>query len=527
VQSITPTTGGAIKKMIGSSSVEVNIPANALGTDNSNVTVTVNQPGVLPPPTPAAFPVEGAAVSISATDSNGSSIASLNNSVDITITYQEDALPAGADESNLQLAFWNPSTQTWDTVAASVDTENNTITASVSHFTDFAPILPTSEGVPDTPTGLTVSKYSGSGSDTKLSLSWTRVDGATGYYIYRDTSSSGSFPLLATISSGSTVSYTDTGLSAGTTYYYRITAVNSNGESAASAAVSAATCASVEHGTVSGSSCAITCDSGYTLSGGSCIQSSGGSSGLFNPGATGDETSEETADNGEENNEEESLVSEIKETVKEIVETVKETINTWQEKIKTIISEAAQIYEANVNVLAEKFGFKRDLAREKLDAGKYVRDLISGYTSLADKHKYALINFVTYGTPTTKFLGEGERAGVLNSYKAAFAKLPTTEDEWSDVIKIANGRWPTERNQQTEANAEAAFRKIYLRAPDRSNPHDDAAVMVIAYGLRPAQRNLDSERTAIKIFRTIYGYWPQSAEAWDIVRAIAYSGATR
>jgi hypothetical protein len=527
VQSITPTTGGAIKKMIGSSSVEVNIPANALGTDSNNVTVTVNQPGVLPPATPAAFPVEGAAVSISAANSSGSSIASLNNSVNITITYQEDALPAGSDENNLQLAFWNPSTQTWDTVAASVDTENNTITASVSHFTDFAPILPTASGVPDTPNNFTVSKYSSSGSDTKLNLSWDRVDGATGYYIYRDTSPSGSFPLLTTISSGSTVSYTDTGLSGGTTYYYKITAKNSNGESAASTAASTATCASVEHGTVSGSSCVITCDSGYTLSGGSCIQSGGGSSGLFNSGITEEGTGEETSDNEEENSEEESFISEIKETVKDVVKTVKKTINTWQEKIKTIISEAAQIYEANINVLVKKFGFKRDLAREKLDAKKYVRNLISDYISLADKHKYALINFVTYGTPTTKFLGEGERAGVLNSYKAAFSKLPATENEWSDVIKIANGRWPSERNEQTEANAKEAFRKIYLRDPDRENPHDDAAVTIIAYGLRPSQRNLDSEKTAIRIFKTIYGYWPQSAEAWDIVRAIAYSGAIR
>jgi len=49
----------------------------------------------------------------------------------------------------------------------------------------------------------------------------------------------------------------------------------------------------------------------------------------------------------------------------------------------------------------------------------------------------------------------------------------------------------------------------------------------MAYGLRPAGRNLDSEKAAIKYFKAIYGYTPSAATAWDVVRAIAYSGSTR
>jgi len=67
----------------------------------------------------------------------------------------------------------------------------------------------------------------------------------------------------------------------------------------------------------------------------------------------------------------------------------------------------------------------------------------------------------------------------------------------------------------------------YLRDPNRTNAHDDAAVTVMAYGLRPAGRNLDSEKAAIKYFKAIYGYTPSAATAWDVVRAIAYSGSTR
>ena len=61
----------------------------------------------------------------------------------------------------------------------------------------------------------------------------------------------------------------------------------------------------------------------------------------------------------------------------------------------------------------------------------------------------------------------------------------------------------------------------------RNNPYDDAAIMLIAYGLRPSSRNLDSEKTAIKFFNAIYGYNPVIANDWNIIRAIAYSGATR
>ena len=134
---------------------------------------------------------------------------------------------------------------------------------------------------------------------------------------------------------------------------------------------------------------------------------------------------------------------------------------------------------------------------------------------------------MAYGTPSTVRLGEGERAGVVNSYKAAFKKLPETGDEWQDVVKIANGRWPGAANGEREAWASKVFKQVYLRDPVRTNPYDDAAVVVVAYGLRPAQRNLDSEKTAILHFEGIFGHQPSDAEDWDTVRAIAYSGATR
>lgn len=139
-----------------------------------------------------------------------------------------------------------------------------------------------------------------------------------------------------------------------------------------------------------------------------------------------------------------------------------------------------------------------------------------------------LKDFIALGTLSTQKLGAGERAGVVSSFTSTFGKAPSTEADWQDVIKIANGRWPTQRSDASEQQAEERFVKIYQRESNRdANVHDDAAVTVMAYGLRPTNRNLTSEAAAIKSFVAIFGHDPVTAEDWDAVRAIAYSGATR
>lgn len=58
----------------------------------------------------------------------------------------------------------------------------------------------------------------------KIKLSWNKVTGASGYKIYRSTSADGKMVLCKTITSGSTLSYTDTGLTNGRRYYYKVIA---------------------------------------------------------------------------------------------------------------------------------------------------------------------------------------------------------------------------------------------------------------------------------------------------------------
>jgi fibronectin type 3 domain-containing protein/sarcosine oxidase gamma subunit len=80
-------------------------------------------------------------------------------------------------------------------------------------------------GGPASPTGLMATA-----GNTQVALSWSASDGATTYNLYRGTSSGGegTSPIVTGIS---TTSYTNTGLTNGTDYYYKVAAVNSYGTS--------------------------------------------------------------------------------------------------------------------------------------------------------------------------------------------------------------------------------------------------------------------------------------------------------
>lgn len=184
-----------------------------------------------------------------------------------------------------------------------------------------------------------------------------------------------------------------------------------------------------------------------------------------------------------------------------------------------------------VEKFAEEKQLTRDTALESLAKEKVVliakEELVAFAAEKKEEVRGAMETFVAYGTAQTKELGAGERAGVVNSFKEAFGKLPETVVDWEDVMKIAVGRFPSQRGDEREREAVATFRKIYRRDPNRVNANDDAAVVVMSYGLRPVVRRRTSEKAAIKIYKGIFKRAPASASDWDVVRAIAYSGAKR
>ena len=63
-----------------------------------------------------------------------------------------------------------------------------------------------------------------SASYDKLRLSWEPLSGVDGYQIYRATSKSGKYAKIATVKGAASASYTDTGRTCGTRYYYKLRA---------------------------------------------------------------------------------------------------------------------------------------------------------------------------------------------------------------------------------------------------------------------------------------------------------------
>jgi F5/8 type C domain/Fibronectin type III domain len=115
-----------------------------------------------------------------------------------------------------------------------------TITATPVSASDGLPRAPlngiqyipiTSGTPPQPPTGLMATP-----GNAQVALSWNASTGATSYNVKRSTTSGGPY---TTITNVTTTSDTDTGLSNGTTYYYVVSALNTNGESANSSQVSA------------------------------------------------------------------------------------------------------------------------------------------------------------------------------------------------------------------------------------------------------------------------------------------------
>ena len=91
--------------------------------------------------------------------------------------------------------------------------------------------------VPAAPTGATATSIY---DNTNLSVHWTAASGATSYYVYRGTSSSGENYSTA-VYSGAGTSFTDTTTIGNTRYYYTVKAVNASGNSGISAETSALT----------------------------------------------------------------------------------------------------------------------------------------------------------------------------------------------------------------------------------------------------------------------------------------------
>jgi len=637
---ITPSSGGIVQE----DGIKVDFPKNALGTDSSSGTVEVKNTTNIP--NVASVKVIGNARDITAKNSSNQNITTLSGNITIELTVTKAEIDAqGLSFTQVQgmiISYWDSTANNWVEIPTSVTLHPAnatslaeldadpaiTLSGTASHLSSFAPTVP-ADDAPDTPTGLAATLYR----PTQVNLSWTAVGSATSYDIYRDTSPTGSFARLGsepTVSSGLTVTYSDTGLATSTTYYYKISALNASGESAASTAVSVTTtvpstvtgdlntglntnagnmdgivvaaptpspaagtytstqsvtltaagstaiCYTVD-GTTPSCSNATTCSAGTLYSGAISVTSSktikslacynnnssgpvatssytinissggggGGGSTTYCSSVTYTDWSAScfgtvqsrsvltSTPNG-------CTLTSAQQTAAQRTCVVTPPASTSTPPVvppvtpptsgalllQNIVTESGILNTGNTNQLLGLNSSGLNTAGEAASALKY-RTIINLDSKATLAEEDAINNFIYYGTPTTQRLGAGERAAVINSYFQAYAKLPNSEAEWSDVLKIASGRWPTERSTKAENQAKLEFVKVYRRSAVMTNNIDQNAIMVIAYGLLPLNRNLNSERVAIKTFESVYRHPPINALAWNIVRAIAYSGATR
>ena len=106
-----------------------------------------------------------------------------------------------------------------------------------SAYSNTASATTPASGVPTAPSGLTAT----AASSTQINLAWTdNASNETGFYVERSTASASGFSQIASLGANVT-SYQNTGLTASTTYYYRVRAYNASGNSGYSNTASATT----------------------------------------------------------------------------------------------------------------------------------------------------------------------------------------------------------------------------------------------------------------------------------------------
>jgi len=253
----------------------VNLDAQALDTADNSSYLTVKETSNYPN-TSSVNIIASKAKDISAF-SNGSQVTDLKvgKKADIELTYTKAELTSSSiltttAVGKLTVVSYSANKGDWETLSTvptykdstgaalaspSSDLSNVssvTFAAQGTHFSAYALSGAVGVSPPDTPTGLTATPGVAGGS--AVALTWSTVSTADGYYIYRDTSASGSFPLLVDASGQSTATYSDSTGAAGTTYYYEISAYKSSGasESGPSSAVSARVTPSSSGGPVGG-----------------------------------------------------------------------------------------------------------------------------------------------------------------------------------------------------------------------------------------------------------------------------------
>jgi autotransporter-associated beta strand protein len=179
---------------------------NAGGTGSATLTITVLPPAPVISSATTAGGTSGTAFSYQITASN------------TPTSYAASGLPTGLSV-NTGTGLISGTPTTTGVTSATISATNAGGTGSATLTITVLPAPPAA------PTSLTAT-----GTGAAASLTWASSSGATGYMVWRSLTSGSGYAVLAGGTTAAT-SYTDAGLTNGTTYYYVVRAMNAGGSS--------------------------------------------------------------------------------------------------------------------------------------------------------------------------------------------------------------------------------------------------------------------------------------------------------
>lgn len=262
--SMTPQTGGALTDT--SANFSLTAPGTAISTSANSYTLAEKETSnVLGGG--EGKPIGGKAKAITSYTNDNKLVGPLNNNVGVSAVYSVGDLTTAlrtlstTTVENIKMSSWDATANNWENLPTTVaykDSSGNFLepTATLSnvstvsftgqtlHFSVFNPTTAVTGLFPSAPSGITVSPGNGS-----VTVSWTapttNSDNSTltdllGYELYRSTSASGPFTQVNTSDITSGAQYSDTSVTNGNTYYYKVTAANTGGSESALSTVSAA-----------------------------------------------------------------------------------------------------------------------------------------------------------------------------------------------------------------------------------------------------------------------------------------------
>lgn len=255
---MNPSSGGMMVDT--EARVRLNVPANALGSGTSSAQLTAQETNDVAS-TPIGAPLGGKGKEFSATDSTGTPITTFGNEVEIELEYlvselSDDGIATKDQVEQISNAYWDDTLKNWVTLAttrtyndesgdaialADVESDLSNVTSvtfksKTTHFTTFAPIIPSGATPPDAPTGLAASA-----GDGQVTLTWNKnaEDDMSSYKIWEANVTEGVLTTLTQASCvGSTCTKIISSLTNGTLYTFQVIAVDTDGnESAGSSSV--------------------------------------------------------------------------------------------------------------------------------------------------------------------------------------------------------------------------------------------------------------------------------------------------